>query len=162
MTELHYHNLGVQGAKVQSWSKFNARQLLARIRTENPEADSEERFHLFKAECAPYFDEILRYWYTNNDRALDAPRRARPVIEAIAEKEERKAKLEKGLATIKARAVEMVLLDITLSTGKRLGDSTGKECAKEGGWLTRISKMVKPDQKVGDALTEAQVRAVFK
>ena len=49
-----------------------------------------------------------------------------------------------------------------MPNGKPLRECTGKDCAKAGGWLSKLAKKVKPNQKVGDVLSEAQVKRLFK
>jgi hypothetical protein len=147
---------GVTGAKVQSWEKHNARELLARIVKDNPGADDEALFHAFSQECAPFFMEIARYWFANNLRALKA--RPTPIARSV----DRVAAQEHFVATAQARATEMVLLDYVLPNGNMLRDSTFSECAEVGGWLTKLAKKGQPNDKVGAVLSEKEVRAVWK
>ena len=140
-------DFGTTGAKTQTWTtKQGARSLLARIVEDNPDSDDEDIFHAFSAECAPFFMEIVRYWVSNNIRAL-RPRRRGESVDRVAAVEER----------VKAR-----LLDFMLPSGKMLRDSTFGECASAGGWLTRLAKMGQPNEKVGAVLTEKQVKAALK
>jgi hypothetical protein len=147
---------GVTGAKVQSWEKHNARELLARIVADNPKADDEALFHAFTAESGPYFMEIQRYWFANNLRALKT--RPTPIARSV----DRVAAQEHFTAKAKGRAVEMVLLDFVLPNGKMLRDCTFGECAEAGGWLTELSRKGQPGEKVGAVLSEKEVRAVWK
>lgn len=41
---------------------------------------------------------------------------------------------------------------------KALRDNTGKDCAKAGGWFAALAKRVKPNEKVGSVLSEAQLQ----
>lgn len=144
-------DLGATGAKVQSWAKHNARELLAKIFRENQDADEEKIYHLFLDECAPYFHEIVRYWVTNNLRALKPKQKLADSAEAVAAAKE----------TIKLR-----MLDCFLPNGKALRDCTGKECAelssKVGAWLGKIAKAVGPTKRVGDVLSEEQASALWE
>ena len=85
-----------------------------------------------------------------------------------------KAELKKTASKIRSRnkeddaAVDVIkskiasrLLDFVMPNGKPLRSSTGKECADAGGWFAKIAKAVKPNQKVGAVLDEAQVRKLF-
>jgi hypothetical protein len=139
-------DFGATGAKRQTWStKDGARAVLARIVEDNPHADDEAIFHMFFAESPPYVYECLRYWVSNNLRAL-RPR-------AVGESVDRTA----------ARAkVEARLLDYVLPNGKMLRDCTFGECAEAGGWLTELSRKGQPGEKVGAVLSEKEVRAVWK
>lgn len=71
------------------------------------------------------------------------------------------AQRERAVAAIKVRAIQMVLLDMVLPNGKPLRDCTGKDCAKAGGWLSKIAGAIKPTDKVGAALNEEQVRKFY-
>jgi hypothetical protein len=139
-------DFGTQGAKVQSWHKNNARELLARIVSENPNLDDEGIYHAFADKCAPYFVEICRYWVANNLKALRPRSRGAPVDR---------------IAAVEGRA-RARLLDFILPNGKMLRDSTFGECAKAGGWLTKLSKLGQPGEKIGSVLTEKQVKAALK
>jgi hypothetical protein len=147
---------GITGAKVQSWEKHNARELLARIVKDNPGTDDEGLFHAFSQECAPFFMEICRYWFANNLRALKA--RPTPIARSV----DRVAAQEHFVAKAKDRAVELVLLDYVLPNGKMLRDSTFGECAEVGGWLTKLAHKGQPNDKVGAVMSEKEVRAVWK
>jgi hypothetical protein len=147
---------GLTGAKVQSWEKHNARELLARIVADHPGADDEALFHAFTAESGPYFMEIQRYWFANNLRALKT--RPTPIARSV----DRVAAQEHFVAKARDRAVEMVLLDYMLPNGNMLRDSTFGECAEVGGWLSRLARKGQPGEKVGAVLSEDEVRAVWK
>jgi hypothetical protein len=156
MAEYQDIEKGVTGAKVQSWEKHNARELLARIVADNPGVDDEVLFHAFTAESGPYFMEIQRYWFANNLRAL------KPRPTPIAKSVDRVAAQEHFVAKAKDRAVKLVLLDYVLPNGKMLRDSTFGECAKAGGWLSELAKKGQPNEKVGAVLDEKAVRAVWR
>ncbi len=49
------------------------------------------------------------------------------------------------------------LMDLVLSTGKTLRDSTGAECEAEGGFLARVGKAVGPKGIVGKKMNEADL-----
>jgi hypothetical protein len=56
------------------------------------------------------------------------------------------------LNKMKAGATKLVLSNFVLPNGKMLRDCTFAECAMEGGWLTALSKMGQPGDKVGAVL----------
>jgi hypothetical protein len=137
---------GTTGAKQQTWTtKQGARSLLARIVEENPTLDDESIFHAFSSECAAFFPEIVRYWVANNLKAL-RPRAAGDSVDR---------------STVEAR-VQARLLDFLLPNGKMLRDSTFGEVAKCSGWLSRVAKLGQPHEKVGDKLTEKEVKAALE
>jgi hypothetical protein len=152
-------DFGTQGAKVQTWStKQGARSLLARIVEERADADDEVIFHAFSSECAAFFPEIVRYWVANNLKAL-RPRQIGSSVDRIAAAQtpkERAAQAERI-----ARKVAPRILDFAVGD-KMLRDCTFAECAKNGGWLSRISKLGQPNEKVGAVLTEKQIKAALK
>jgi hypothetical protein len=57
----------------------------------------------------------------------------------------------------KRQELRAAVLDMLID-GKKLRDMTGRECIEHGGWIMRIGKAIKPNQRVGEALTEKQVR----
>jgi hypothetical protein len=138
-------NIGTTGAKQTSWEERSYRGLVKRIAAENPTAEDEALFHIFAAECAPYFMEIARYAFANALRAY-RPRAKGDSVDRSEDIETR----------AKAR-----LLDYILPNGKMLRDSTFGECATAGGWLTRVSKLGQPGDVVGAVLTEKDVKAVL-
>ncbi len=54
-----------------------------------------------------------------------------------------------------------ILLETVMPNGKPLAECTGKECAKFGGWLSKIAAKIRPADKVGAVLSEVQVRKLF-
>ncbi len=88
-----------------------------------------------------------------------------PTREEIVERREvaiESAAKERGQVYERAKGIITArLLDFTLPTGKALRDSTGKECAKAGGWLSKISESIKPGEVVGKVLSEADVRKLL-
>lgn len=160
-------NSATYGAKVQSTNKASPRGLLKDLIDDNPRAEKVRllallRDQLLKEDAIEYLDAVIEYWFANNYHSLvEAPARPRPDIAKAAKQAAVAAIKDKVTARIREEA-EMILLDMLMPTGKALRDSTGKECAKAGGWLSKIATKVKPSQKVGAALSEAQVRALFK
>lgn len=160
MTEL---NTGTYGAKRQSYRKASPRDLLKRLIEENARYSEKKLQNLFSAtvrEDEEQLDAIIEYWFANNYRSLVHKPPASPSVKA-AKVAERTARVEVAKTIIKANATRMVLLDFVLPNGKPLRDATGKDCAKAGGWLSKIAASVKPGQKVGDVLSEAQVKKIF-
>jgi hypothetical protein len=159
---------GTYGAKVQSWKSANPRDLLRQIMEENRGADkpallARTRERLLANDAIDHLEAVIEYWFANNYHSL--VERPTPV-----RREVRKIKAAKAVETIKAKVktrileeAQAMLLDIvTLPNGKSLRDSTGKDCAKAGGWLTKIAEKIGAKQRVGAALTEEEVRSIFK
>jgi hypothetical protein len=52
-------------------------------------------------------------------------------------------------------------MNLVMPNGKMLKDSTGAECASAGGWYTKISSRVAPEEVVGNVLSEEQLRKIL-
>lgn len=163
-------DLGVRGAKVQTWRAANPRELLKRVIDDNPGADRQALLHLFREqmwredEAEDYVDTIIDYWFANNYYSIVAP-------VGIARTEQHRRTLQASAQVaekIRQRIVEqaqIMLSDMLMPNGKRLAECTGKECQSlgiaVGGWLGRVARKVKPDQAVGEALSEEQLRELY-
>ncbi len=62
--------------------------------------------------------------------------------------------------SLKRKITEVVFMDLTLPSGKKLKDSTFAECGKAGGWFTRVSLLGNPADIVGAKITEHELKAV--
>ena len=143
--------LGVQGAKQQSWVRDNPRALLKRISDENPNADEKTLRALFSdalfRDPLTHLNALIAYWWSSNYRALtEKPQRQISPTRLTQE----------DIALARSR-----LMHLVLSNGKALKDCTFGECAKEGGWLIVISRMGEAQEVVGEKLTLDQVAAVW-
>jgi hypothetical protein len=157
---------GTYGAKRQSTRKGSPREILARLieRSSRPDEDDiKEKCKAKVIDDPDHVDAMFEYWFANNYRSLIFQKRQERTTPK--QREEMKAaskdKVEALKTVIKARATQMVLLDMVMPSGKALRDSTGKDCAKAGGWLAKIAKAIKPSDVVGKVLSEAQIRKMF-
>jgi hypothetical protein len=157
-------DIGTTGAKRQSWYD-NPREVLRRIVEKNPSWSRDRLFIEFKriVEKKPtHLETIIEYWFSNNYHSLierpDATERNRVRVEKT---EQLRAALNEK---IKEHA-KIVLLDMLMPNGKKLRECTGSECkilsSKIGAWLLRLSKQMKPNEFVGDVLTETQVKDFY-
>lgn len=161
---------GTYGAKVQSWKNANPRDLLKTLIDENPSAAKPALLAMVRSEllderAADMLDSVIEYWFTNNYHSLVAPvaRAPRPPREVV--KAAQTAKVAEIKANVQARIQEearLLLLDLVLPNGKALRDSTGNECAKAGGWFTKIASRIPPGKKVGKVLSEDQLRSLWR
>lgn len=62
--------------------------------------------------------------------------------------------------TILKSAAKLLLLDLVMPNGIKLRDCTGADCIGFGGWLTAIGKKVGDGRKVGDVLSEREIRSI--
>jgi hypothetical protein len=59
------------------------------------------------------------------------------------------------------RAAPIVLMNLPTPGGKALRDCTGAECTRFGGWFKDIGKAIKPNEKVGKALSETDLQNLY-
>jgi len=156
MTDMEI-NKGTQGAKRASWAKLNYRDLALRICADNPGAETEDLAKVFMEELERYPDymqSIAIYIMANVRASLDpAHRRKDPGRSTVA------AEVLEKAAT---KVVGQVLMTLTMPSGKMLGQSTGSECIKAGGWLVAVGRKVGPRNLVGQKLTEDDLRRMIK
>lgn len=145
---------GIYGAKRQSFEENNPRDLLVRVMAENrgaSEATLLKRFTEAVRDDADYIGPIIGYWFANNYRSA---RRASPQERAAS------AKVQTRLVETIKRAVLSISLDFVMPNGKPLRDCTGGECARAGGWFAKIAKRVKPNQVVGNVLSDSDLKKI--
>ena len=152
------------GAFRETWGK-SPRPLLDRIVKENPMRRG-ETFEKYLSRLRPIFtsevldDEesfkaVVNYWLTNNLRSKILRKEVR--IEGGEEGKKSKERID-AVAT----KVVVALLKFVMPNEKRLEECTGIECKQMGGWLTDVVRqMPDPSARVGDVLSEADVRAIF-
>jgi hypothetical protein len=155
--------------------------LLKRVIDDNPTADRIALFRVFveklnEEDDGDYMETIIAYWFANNYHSLIAARltaeeRSRSA-EAGAERSEAAAQREEWIAgtteKIREKIAEeaaVVLLDLMMPNGKSLAACTGQECLmlgrQMGGWLRKVGRRLKPNETVGDVLTESDLRALY-
>lgn len=96
------------------------------------------------------------YWH----RLEDDERRERMLTQQRKGREQSKAQQQQKTLELTQQIRQIVLLDLELPNGKKLRDATFADCKKAGGWFLRVSKKGRPQQIVGVALTEEQLRAI--
>lgn len=96
--------------------------------------------------------EALEFWYALSHRRL---------LGLVAKQRTAKER-DDTTKSMKASAVaKIVLMQVTLPTGKTLAESTGAECVAAGGWLARVGERVGPRGIVGEILSESQLRGLL-
>jgi hypothetical protein len=137
--------------------------LLLRIRHRFPSETKEQNLQRFierGLENDDILQDVLSNWHSLNYLRLVGGSHPR---KKSSEEKVKQAELAETLKeAAKAALTKIVLLDLIQPNGKPLRDCTGAECAKSGGWLTRIAAMIKPSDIVGKFLSEAQVRELFR
>jgi hypothetical protein len=170
MSEL---NTGIYGAKRQSWKSSNPRDVLKRLIEASPHSDDIDLLY----ECweslkqrEDYLFTVFEYWFANNYRSLMLPKISDAEQEIRTQKT--KCQFEHIKNSIKTKIgkkitdeINIALLEMILPHGKQLRDTTGKDCAilgpKVGAWLTVVASKVRPNQKIGDALSEDQIKEIY-
>jgi hypothetical protein len=153
-----------QGAKQQSYSDDNPRPLLLHLMEQHPDASNKEFFNLFSEvlnahpQRDGFLQTIINNWVCNT---LTSIRR-----------HTRSSKSNNGKAArakVAQRTTQILVLNLVMPNGKRLGDCTGTECLRMGvessllgKRLTKIGKRVPPRQQVSKVLDNAQAAAIWR
>jgi hypothetical protein len=153
---------GVTGAKRATWREINPRRLLRAIIDANPNGTEQEWRDDFweqvnkraKENEQSYIFVITQYWLDNNIRSL------------LAEDSEpdRAAQARSHQAAVEQVAQQthaLLLMRLTMPNGKLLGECTGADCKRFGGWYARIGKLVPARKIVGEVLTEDRLRELW-
>jgi hypothetical protein len=157
MTDIHMDTPGVRGHTRSTWrDETHLRGVLLRLITEHPDASREEleELYLAKTEMVPALvEEALRRAFDNDFDLIQKPprRRYRPAAAPG-------AAVDAAVEEIKTLA----LLDLVQPNGKKLRDCTGADVrafeAQMPSWFKAIAAKVKPEEIVGEVLSEAEVR----
>jgi len=148
---------GALAATRQTWKAKSIRDLLAELIKANPAAGNRVLLAKFierLREDDDYFLAAAEYAFDNAMRAFHKKQKRRPAAKQTAKSAAVHAKL---VAQIKGR----VLLKLKMPNGKELRNCTGDECNHFGGWFKRIAARIGPDNRVGDVLSEAEVRTIY-
>lgn len=102
---------------------------------------------------------VFNMFYKEALRTLDGP----ADIEEIRQKErtraERARAFDEEVQIVKGTIVGNLLNHMTM-IGKPLRDCTGKDCTILGGFFSQIGKTIKPDDVVGEMLSEHDLRTL--
>jgi hypothetical protein len=174
---------GVIGAYRATWRKANPRALLQDIIREHPTAEKDEILRLFLDEGKPDEDivnAVFLYWFDNNWRSLFAEMRtalsgAKPAGVTAGATPEAAGNPSQPSAASSTRSrihakiseriqyeTKLMLLELVMPNGKQLAACTGPECASFGSWFARLADKTPDGKTVGAALTEDQVRALWR
>jgi hypothetical protein len=141
---------GVTGAKRQSWNKMNARALLEEIVESNPGLDKDALKHLFEAECAPYFPEIVGYWFDNNYRAHTS-RQTNGTTQRKPQSAE--AQSVETMAAVAARVVaiaaKLKVADLMLPSGIVVRDATADQLDEGGDAYKKLAAKLRVSGRPG-------------
>lgn len=160
---------GTQGAKLQSFKTSNPRALLERLWKQNRQCSKDELFEIFRHKILrnnAMIDTIIGYWFDNNFRSLTTSETT--TEERMESRKVKRDLVEEKTKTIRAAITEKIeeesvrlLETILLPNNVCLGDSTGLECVKAGGWLKMVGKMVGKN-RVRDVLSNKEILRIYK
>lgn len=156
---------GVQGAKRQSWRHANPRDLLINIVAKHKGADRDylfEEFYRAAVDNVDIIGSIIEYWFANNYHSLTKQIAS---DNAKTRSAARVGKMQEELKENIKQTAAIMLLDLMMPNGKTLRDCTGKECQslskKTGSWLAKIAQKIPATKKVGECLSEIQVKRLY-
>lgn len=136
-------------------SPANPRQMLVDMIEGNPGASKDYLFDKFR-ELISEDDDCMRavawYFFVNFYEYETTTRNRKPNHQG------RVASQARQRVMVERIKQKIILMDLILPSGKRLGDSTFADCAKAGGWFAKLARSGKPGQIVGKVLTEAQLK----
>lgn len=168
-------NPGRTGAKRQSFTAVNPRDLLKAVMAANPNAGEKTmQRRVFDAimnspDKDEYIEAIIEYWFANNYRAVVQAAEVEAVPPREREKQRataRAARKEEADAltriTKKFVVSKAILLDYKLPNGKMLRNATFLECRVAGGWLSELGTKGKPTDLVGKVLDEAAIQRIWR
>lgn len=154
---------GLRGATAQSFSEHNPRDLLMRLRDDDPSAQRETLFARFNDAVqepanADYLAAVIEYWFANNFLALTRAQQAT----------DKAARLRliaaggKALDQMIEHRAAVILMDMVTPNGKALGDCARRDLERTGGFFGRVAAAM-PNRKlhVRNALTEDQLHALW-
>jgi hypothetical protein len=155
---MHTTTAKTGAAAVSRVAQRNPMEVLTSLVEGDPTAGADRLFRSWLdivREDEDLFIPALRHTFTNMLSCLDRDKR-RGTVRAVPVAAQRQL-----VEQVKERVVQVILMNLTLPSGKLLRDSTFKECASAGGFFARISKQGKPNQVVGKTLTEDHLRRAW-
>ena len=171
-----YYSEGVQtgAAANRRSSPVSSLEVLARMRTSDPTASYKL---LLKKWCgyiearSEYQDAVLKYAFRNywtqlNKNAKSKKSKAgkgnRSETHPRSEtSEQRQERVTQEIGQVVTAVGEIILMNLVLPSGKMLKDSTFAECAKAGGFYSKVAQMGKPNAIVGETTSEAALRSLW-
>jgi hypothetical protein len=162
-------DVGVSGAKRSSFRSVNLKEAVLRIIDDNPsgpETRWRELFWEFVRDKEDYLEALTAYVCDLLIRQIldDRFKHSRPndTKKKTREKEEQaateaKTKLRERIV----REAQIMLLDLMMPNGKTLANCTGADCGRFEGWYAKLKAKVPARKKVGDVLSEGEVRKVW-
>jgi hypothetical protein len=154
---MHFDESKIGASHIGRRSKANPQELLLRLIEEaDGDPDKDEIFEKWRSEIQKndvmqravdqyFFVNIFNYHVKRSKTPGKSSALTEKLKEQIAEQ-------------VRQRVAKIGVLYYQLPSGKLLKDATFAECLKAGGIFTAVGKMGKPDEIVGQKLTEKQLK----
>lgn len=154
---------GQYGAKRATWRDTNPRNLLRNIIEKDVTAGEKvwrEEFWQKVTKRASisnnsYLFAVVQYWLDNNIRSLLLEIRGQNTRKA------KKTETQTELVQVAQTTETILLMRLPMPNGKLLGECTGAECQRFGGWYARIAKLVPARKIVSDVLNEDKLHELW-
>jgi hypothetical protein len=161
---------GVLGAKRASYRETNPRPLLKTIMQQSTDEKVwRDKFWSEVEDDKDYLRAILAYWLDNTIRSIlneKPPEEAVPYTARIKAGQRTtqptRQQVKNALHAQVERQVKIALLKLEMPNGKTLGECTGNECKRFGGWYAVLAKKVPANATVGGTLSESEVAALWR
>ena len=137
-------------------------ELLRSVMRDNPRASEAEARQICWQRCQDDAELVLPlfdYWFGNSYRDFKVIGGSRHSSAVISIKQERQAGAREAINKLKDQMVAC-LMDHALSDGTLLRFGTFGQAGRDGGWLTDIAKLGKPNEIIGKKLTEAELQNI--
>jgi hypothetical protein len=146
-------------------SEVSPMAVLARMRQDDPTAGYEYlrgKWSEYVEARQDHLNAVLDYSFHNYWSQLDDSERKTKAKEARTSADaQRKERIVAEGKEVASAVSNIVLMNLELPNGKALKDSTFSECAKAGGFFSKVAKMGKPNASVGKSMDEAALRKVW-
>jgi hypothetical protein len=165
MTDL---NPGYGSPYVQATRATSPKEVMFRLHREHPRADKDELLRLFRLEAGgdPELTDIcVEVAGINAYLALENIRnraKRRPAETPEQQRQEQDAEAAQQAAVIADRIVRSAILDFMMPNNKRLRDCTFSEVRKFGKGFSRIAAAGRPNQIVGQVLSETKAKSLMR
>jgi hypothetical protein len=158
-------NFGTTGAKRATYRDVSPRALLERFISLKPKASQHEwrkQFFDYLNDHEEYMRVIIDWWLDNQFRELlRAPENPTQKAEKNAVFDKTAANIAANLKDRIAQEAKVIVLSLLMPNNKLLGDCTGAECKKFGGWFGALAQRVPAKTKVKDAISEAEAHKLW-
>jgi hypothetical protein len=82
--------------------------------------------------------------------------------DSVAARRETRTKMQRAAVERTKALILASALDLMMPTGKVLGDCSGAECVRTGGYFKKIGERLKPQELVRDKFTNEKLATLFE